>query len=261
MIIDFHTHCFNDALAPKAMQNLMQGSLYPPHSDGTLGGLKASMKRAGIDVSVVCNIATNPRQTKSVNDWAVESNGDGIVSFGSIHPDFADFKSEIKRLKKCGIKGIKFHPDYQGFAVNDKRVYPLYEAIAREDLTMIFHCGHDLVLRENYMCSPKMFADFAGDFCGAKIVGAHLGGQGMTDDVFEYVVGKNVFVDTSFGFKFLSQRKIDEFIDRHGRDKILFGTDAPWQEQKTEVEEMRSFVSDRQTLEMIFYKNAEMLLK
>ena len=57
MIIDFHTHCFNDALAPKAMQNLMQGSLYPPHSDGTLGGLKASMKRAGIDVSVVCNIA------------------------------------------------------------------------------------------------------------------------------------------------------------------------------------------------------------
>ncbi len=82
----------------------------------------------------------------------------------------------------------------------------------------------------------------------------------MWDDVFKYVVGKNVFVDTSFGFKFLPQERIDEFIDRHGRDKILFGTDTPWQDQQTEVEEMRGFVKDKNTLDMIFYKNALNLL-
>ncbi len=261
MIIDFHTHCFNDALAPKAMENLARHSLYPPHFDGTLGGLKASMARAGIDVSVICNIATNPHQTHSVNDWAIASNGeDGFISFGSVHPNCTDYAEEIKRLKHSGVKGIKFHPDYQGFAVDDRAVYPLYEAIAKEDMIMIFHCGHDLVLREKYMCTPEMFARFASDFDGAKIVGAHLGGQDMWDDVFKYVVGKNVFVDTSFGFKFLPQERIDEFIDRHGRDKILFGTDTPWQNQQTEVEEMRGFVKDKNTLDLIFYKNALNLL-
>lgn len=261
MIIDFHTHCFNDALAPKAMENLARHSLYPPHFDGTLGGLKASMARAGIDVSVICNIATNPHQAHSVNDWAIASNReDGFISFGSMHPNCTDYAEEIKRLKHSGVKGIKFHPDYQGFAVDDRAVYPLYEAIAKEDMIMIFHCGHDLVLREKYMCTPEMFARFASDFDGAKIVGAHLGGQDMWDDVFEYIAPLDVYVDTSFGFKFLSAADIRRFIELHGEDKILFGTDTPWQRQAVEVAEMRSFIEDKILLEKIFSGNGKSLL-
>lgn len=261
MIIDFHTHCFNDFLAPRAMKSLAAKSLYPPHYDGTLAGLKASMSEAGIDISVILNIATAPYQCEKVNDWAIASNKEeGIISFGSLHPDFENWKSELKRLKDAGVKGIKFHPDFQGFFVGDKKAYELYEKIAENDLITVFHCGHDLVPRKEYMCEPKAFARVVRDFAGAKIVGAHLGGQDMWDDVFNYVAPLDVYVDTSFGFKLLSSEEINRFIELHGEDKILFGTDTPWQKQAVEVAEMRSFISDKNLLEKIFSKNAKTLL-
>lgn len=261
MIIDFHTHCFKDDLAPKAMANLAKNSLYPPHFDGTLRGLKASMKEAGIDVSVVCNIATNAKQNVKVNDWAIESDKEeGIVSFGSVHPLFSDYRAEIARLKSNGIKGIKFHPDYQDFFVDDKSVYPLYEEIAANDMIMLFHCGYDLVLREPYHCVPDAFARMASDFAGAKIVGAHLGGQAMWDDVFRFVAGKDVYLDTSFGFKFMSREQIARFVELHDNDKILFATDTPWQKQAVEVAEMKGFIQDDVLREKIFHTNAEKLL-
>lgn len=261
MIIDFHTHCFKEDIAPKAMANLSKNSLYPPHFDGTLNGLKQSMKEAGIDISVICNIATNAHQNKKVNDWATESDKhDGIISFGSIHPELPDFKDEIKRLKSNGIKGIKFHPDYQGFFVDDKKVYPVYEEVAANDMVMIFHCGYDLVLREPYHCTPPAFGRFISDFKGAKIVGAHLGGQNMWEDVFKFVAGKEVWLDTSFGFKFMSGKEIDRMLSVHDNSKILFATDAPWQKQAVEVQEMYEFVKDEALREKIFSENARALL-
>lgn len=261
MIIDFHTHCFKEELAPKAMANLAKNSLYPPHFDGTLKGLKQSMAEAEIDISVICNIATNAHQNVKVNDWAIESDREtGIVSFGSIHPQFADYRAEIKRLKAAGIKGIKFHPDYQDFFINDRSVYPIFEEIAALDMIMLFHCGCDLVLRAPYHCPPELFSKFIDDFKGAKIVGAHLGGQAMWDEVFKHIAGKDVYLDTSFGFKFMSAEQIDRFVSMHDNDKILFATDTPWQRQAVEVREMRSFINDDKLLEKIFFRNAQRLL-
>ena len=261
MIIDFHTHCFNDTLAPKAMANLSAVSLYPPHYDGTLGGLKAQMKKAGIDLSVMLNIATAPHQCPKVNDWAIEANAQkGIVAFGSLHPGYARWREELERLKSAGIKGIKFHPDFQGFHVCDREAYKIYEAIAEKDMIMVFHCGHDLVKRERYMCEPKDFARMSDDFSGAKIVGAHLGGQDMWEDVFEYIAPRKMYVDTSFGFRFFTPDRISRFIELHGADNILFGTDTPWQSQAEEVDKMRLLITDPEIREKIFHRNAERLL-
>ena len=71
MIIDFHTHAFPDFLAPRAIKSLAAVSKYPPQLNGTVAELKVSMKRAGIDYSVVLNIATNAKQTQHVNDFAI----------------------------------------------------------------------------------------------------------------------------------------------------------------------------------------------
>ena len=76
MTVDFHTHCFPDFLAPRAMENLTRISVYPPCLNGTLSALKESMSRAGIHRSVVLNIATNPKQTENVNNFAIEANAD-----------------------------------------------------------------------------------------------------------------------------------------------------------------------------------------
>ena len=67
MTIDFHTHCFPDALAVKAVSRLsaVSGGL-TPYTDGTLAGLRRSMVEGGVSASVVMHIATNPTQQKKV---------------------------------------------------------------------------------------------------------------------------------------------------------------------------------------------------
>ena len=90
MIIDFHTHCFPDELAPRAMSKLSQNSGMPYYHNGSLSGLKDSAKKAGIDMCVVLPIATRPQQTKTINRLTLsvmEENKD-IICFGTVHPEF-----------------------------------------------------------------------------------------------------------------------------------------------------------------------------
>ncbi len=261
MTVDFHTHCFPDSIAPRAMENLTRISVYPPHTSGTLGALKESMSRAGIDRSVVQSIATNPKQTENVNNFAIAANEDErIIAFGSVHPDCENAVSELARLKAHGIKGIKFHPDFQDFEVDDRRMYPLYEKVAEFGFIMLFHCGHDLDPRAKYNCTPKSFARVASDFRGAIVVGAHLGGQDMWNEVFEHVCGIDAYVDTSYGFGWLNSEQLHRFLNEHDSHKILFGTDSPWQSQTADVEMMKERIQDKKLYHKIMGENAARIL-
>ena len=116
MIIDFHTHCFADSVYKKAMEVItkLAGGIIPS-IDGSISGLLKSMDENNIDISVVHSIATKAKQTDIINDWVISIQSEKIIPFGTIHPDYKKWESEIDRLKKNGIKGVKFHPDYQDF--------------------------------------------------------------------------------------------------------------------------------------------------
>ena len=112
MIIDFHTHTFPDAIAPATVQKLSQVSRTKPFTDGTAAALKASMARAGVDHSVLLPVATKARQVPGINDAAaaINARGEGLISFGGIHPDYPDWKTELDRMPALGLKGVKIHP-------------------------------------------------------------------------------------------------------------------------------------------------------
>ena len=62
-IIDFHTHCFADELADRAMATLSsETDEVSPCLDGRMSSLIDSMDKAGIEKSVICSIATKPKQ-------------------------------------------------------------------------------------------------------------------------------------------------------------------------------------------------------
>ena len=111
MIIDFHTHIFPDALAPRAIASLQLTAGMPVVFDGTASGLTSLLKEDGIDSAVVLNTVTNERQVDKVNAFAIETarNYKNLIPFCSVHPLNDRIYERIKEFKELGIKGIKHH--------------------------------------------------------------------------------------------------------------------------------------------------------
>lgn len=229
MLIDFHTHCFPESIAPKALDKLSDASCgLRYYTDGTVNGLGASMADSGVDLSVVLNIATNPRQQKSVNDFAASINGkNGLVAFGSVFPGSEDAFEELERIKHLGLKGVKLHPDYQGFQADDPRWKPLYGKISSLGLITVFHAGVDYGFPPPYGGTPRRLATALSWF-DSPVIAAHWGGLDCYDDVLRYLCGTDIYFDTAFGYAHIPRYYAETMIERHGTDRILFGTDTPW---------------------------------
>src|SRR5512139_720681 len=119
-IIDFHTHAFPDALAERAIKTLEEEGGIKAHLDGRVPSLLSSMDTHGIEKSVVCSIATKPSQFAPILKWCKEIQSERIIPFPSFHPVDPDFCERIIKVKGEGFKGIKFHPYYQDFALNEE---------------------------------------------------------------------------------------------------------------------------------------------
>ncbi|HHV96893.1 MAG TPA: amidohydrolase family protein [Clostridiaceae bacterium] len=261
MIIDIHTHCFPDELAARTIPFLAQKANIPAYLNGTIKGLKESMSKAGIDISVLQPIATKPQQTIGVNRWAINVQDEDIITFGTIHPDFPDWKNEIKMLKEAGIKGIKFHPEYQNFFVDDEKLFPVYETLFEENFIIIFHAGVDLGFQEPYHCTPARLRKVIDTFPGSVVIAAHMGGYRYWNDVEKYLVGRNIYFDTSFSFNDLGPSGMETLIKSHGHDRIFFGSDSPWADQLREVSRIKSLNLSIEEINAILGGNAARLLK
>ena len=262
LIIDFHTHCFPDKLASKAMEILrLRSGITRPFHDGTVDGLLSLQKADGVDYSVVLNIATNPKQQKNVNDFAISlKEVDGIIPFGSVHPDSPDALDELSRLSENGIKGVKLHPDYQGYFVDDKKMIPIYEKIAELGLITLFHCGFDIGYPEPVHCTAEALASVLPVFGNAPVVAAHFGGIWSMPETRKYLAGKNVYLDTAYCYGMLTPRMAKELIDLHGADKILFGSDAPWNAPWQDIELVKCFGLSEEDEKAVLGENARKLL-
>lgn len=260
MIIDFHVHCFVDELAEKAISILSGRSGVRPRLNGTVGNIRESMLKYKIDCSVVVPIVTKPGQTQKINDWSCEIQDESIVAFGSIHPDYPQWKDELKRIEELGLKGIKLHPDYQQFYVDEDRILPIYEEAFELGLIVLLHSGVDIGLPSPYHCTPERLYNVIRTLPGGKVVAAHMGGYDCWDDVEEYLVGEDIYLDTSYSLGRISDEQAKRIIDGHGYDKILFATDSPWTDQGEEIKKIKRLGLSEEKVSAVLGENAGKLL-
>lgn len=260
MVIDFHTHVFPDKLAHKTINMLSERAKIKAYSMGDVLTTVKSMDDAGIALSVALSIATNAKQNENVNSFAIElDKHERFVAFGSVHPE-ADWKYQLDRLADCGIKGIKLHPDYQGFFVDDKKMLPIYEYILKKGFILSFHSGLDLGLPEPVHCTPLRIKNTLSVFSGEKVVFAHMGSMADFNGCAEHLFGKDVYIDTSVFPFYMPSEKYKQAILAHPIDKILFASDLPWSNQKESINELLKLKLDKEKNKKILYKNAEKLL-
>ncbi len=268
MIIDFHTHNFPDKIAASVIAKLEASCDTKASTDGTLDGLKRSMRDAGIDYSVVLPVMTSPKQFESVNRYAAETNGkNGIISFGGIHPDNEDVENKLDYIKSLGLAGIKLHPDYQGVYIDDERYIRIIRHAVRIGLYVTTHAGFDPAFPEIVRCTPERTLNMLDKVYGSKepeephIILAHLGSLDETDKVIDMIAGKNVYLDTAVMLDRISEEKFLKLIRKHGAHKILFATDCPWADQSKFVNIINSLKLTDTERELITHKNAISILK
>ncbi|MBP3705582.1 MAG: amidohydrolase [Clostridia bacterium] len=257
-IFDMHTHCFPDALAPKALPRLAEICKSPYFGTGTYDDLCEKMLAAGCSGAMLLHIATKPTQMTSVNNFAAACQKGNFYCFGSVFPTAENAVEELHRIKALGLKGVKLHPDYQGFFVDDPAVFPVYQTAAELRLPITFHAGYDPYSPDVVHCPPKALAEIADRFPELTIIAAHMGGMRMDAEVEKHLVGKpNVYFDTAYATYSMDAARCGELIRRHGVDKVFFATDFPWSAVETELSQLRQCGFTEGELEQIGSKNME----
>lgn len=259
MIIDFHTHIFTDSLAQRAISNLETKGNIKAFLNGKKDDLIKSMNRAGIDISVAQPVLTKPSQTAAVNRWAAEETSKRLKFFAGFHPKDENYKQTLREIKAMGFAGVKLHPDYQDFFVDDPKYFDVFTEIFGNDLTVLIHGGLDVGFKPPYHCTPERVAKLIDSIETGRIVIAHLGGHMMWDKVERCLAGRDIYLDTSMGTRYYDEKTLLRIIEKHGADRVLFGTDSPWEDQRYEAERIKSILPP-DAADKVLHKNAEKLL-
>ena len=296
MIIDFHTHVFPDKIADKTIEVLSSVSGIRPSSDGTALGLSRSMQRAGISLSINLPVLTRPEQTDKVNDSLIQNQDEmlqmGILSFGGMHPGYAQYRDKLHMLAANGVKGIKLHPAYQRTDLDEPAMMRIIDTASECGLVTLLHAGLDIGIPGHDYSSIPMILRILEEVRPQKLVLAHMGGWKNWKAVGTYIAGADVWLDTAFamgridtdhspseGSQWLPQpgcvsendpeqddyynMTADSFYTlckKHGTDRILFGTDCPWADQKAYVDAFGTLPFTQEEQASILGGNAASLL-
>lgn len=263
MIIDFHTHVFPEKIAASTIEKLENMANIKACTNGLITSLIKSMDNSSIDISVILPVVTNPKQFHKILENAVTLNEcypNRIISFGGIHPDSPNYKEELRKIKKMGIKGIKLHPDYQNTFFNDIKYKNIIAYATELDLIISVHAGYDIGFGDPIHCTPQMADEVIKDVQPEKLVLAHTGGFKEWDDVEKFLVGKNVYFDTSYSLGIIDNEQLTRIVNNHGADRILFATDSPWGDQSKYVDLLSHMAFSEDTKNKILFKNAKSLL-
>jgi uncharacterized protein len=259
-IIDFHTHAFHDDLAPKAMSALEKRAGIKAILDGRVSSLLASMDGCGIDQSVVCSIATKPAHFESIMEWSKAIRSDRIIPLLSVHPSDPDYVEKLRIVKAEGFKGLKFHPYYQDFIIDEDRMLRIYEAACKENLLIAMHTGYDIGFQKIRRADPAGIVRTLDRFPELKLVTTHLGSWKLWQEVNSVLAGKPIYMEISFSLENIETDPIKEIFMKHPKEYILFGTDSPWKDQAKTLSLYRQLGLGAETDAAVLAGNAERLL-
>ncbi len=259
-IIDIHTHIYPETIAQKATESvrIFYEGIGDTEMDGTEGMLMKRGAEAGIERFVILPVAIRADRVQSINDFILQKakENERCIPFGTLHAEMENITDETERVLSEGVRGIKFHPDSQRFAIDDERLFPVYETISGR-VPLMLHVGdrrydysHPMRVRKIMELFPKL-----------EVIAAHFGGYSMYETARECLYDTHCVMDISSSMMFMEPGVAEKYINLYGAERMAYGTDYPMFDPVTEVERfMRLRLTDAQK-EQIAHKTAERILK
>ncbi|MFN8033622.1 MAG: amidohydrolase family protein [Mycobacterium sp.] len=271
--VDFHTHveidaggqcAYDDELARATGSYFKLGADYFSRVDD-LAARYRSHHTAAVVFTVDAHTVSGhrPNSVEELIDGAARNN-DVLIPFGTVDPWHDGAADRVRELIGYGVKGFKFHPSLQGFEPNDRRFYPIYEAIAAAGVPALFHTGqtglgsglpggHGIKLRYS---DPMLLDDVAADFPDLTVVMAHPAVPWVDSQIAIASHKANAFVDLSGWSPKYFPPQLVSAIGRQLRTKALFGTDHPYISLERWRRDFDALGVDPDVLPLILKQNA-----
>ena len=244
--IDMHTHVEADAHGHLSLDDELMAASAAYFKAGvprtpTIDEIAAHYRErsmAAVVFTVDASSATgHPALSSQEIAEGAARNNDVLIPFGSVDPRQGAPAVERARalVTEFGVRGIKLHPSLQGFAPNDERHYPLYDALSELGVVALFHTGQTGIgaglpggrgIKLRYS-DPMLIDDVAADFPRLQIVMAHPGVP-WADAAISIATHKaNVHIDLSGWLPTYFPTPLVRQMGRLLRAKVLFGSDFP----------------------------------
>ena len=256
-IADVHAHIFPEKISEKVVVNL--GGFYdtPISHMPFLSILQKEEEAAGISMFVACSSATTSEQVPHLNNFISDCSAKtpNMIPFGSLYPTMEGWEAELERMPELGIRGIKIHPDFQRVDIDEPKAIPMYKAIAKAGIPVLFHTGD----HRTDFSAPERLSNLIRQVPDLIAIAAHFGGWHVWDRAYAQILPENVFYDTSSSLMYITKDRAMEFLDKMGANRFLFGTDFPMWTPKEELERFLTLDLDESTREQILYGNFKRL--
>ena len=244
LIVDAHTH---------------MGPWYNFHipDDAWAEGLIAAMDTCGIDLAVTAphvGIGPDPVEANRLAAAVVDRHPDRFAAYCTVNPNYpeaemcAELQNHVAQGTCCGIK---IHPTTHDYASNGPGYQPMWDFAHEHRVPVLVHTwGGDP------LCGPLLFDDIGAAFPNARIILGHSGAsvQGIRESIEVARKRPNLYLDLTKSF--MHQGLLEEMVAAVGAERVLFGTDVPFIDCRSQIGYVASArITDREK-RLIFGLNA-----
>ena len=254
MVINFHVHMMRyqvdwpEELGRFYIDNMFRGNCWhtgkpwrPEDFCVTPERLIQDMDECGIDKSVVLGVGYMPWNAYDPNSGEyvksmVDKYPDRLIGFYTGNPTGG--YEEAKRLEhgvtKQGLRGLKMLPSYNYVALNDRRIWPLYEVAQALEVPVMVHTGWSAMPKGKMLAydHPLLLEDVMVDFPDLTVVIGHTGFMWADEVIFFMAKFANLWGDFAYwaeGVPLWKVAQVWSFAKKMGvMERFIWGTDYPY---------------------------------
>lgn len=218
--------------------------------DGTVNALKEFLDNCGIN-KAVCFAPFESyfnSNGESPSRWMYEQikNDDRLMAFGTIDFTKDNLKEQVEEIYQMGLSGIKMHPAFQKFKVDEERACQVYEVAEKRGLPISFHTGIHWHRISSY--NTLLYDEVAYKFPELKICMEHVGGYSFFNEAVAVMCNNpgriyagltSVLHHNTHKYWYLGKEKIKDLIWLTDIKQCIFGLDFPYTKPNQIIEAMQ----------------------
>jgi len=226
----------------------------------------AAMDQANVDKGLICAWWGPQGPLISNDDVAsfVKQFPDRLIGIAAVN--LYRPMEAIRELRRCikelGVKGLRIVQWLWNLPPTDRRYYPLFAECIELDIPVCLQVGHTGPLCPSEPGRPIPYIDeIALEFPELRIVCGHIGYPWTTEMIAVATKHTNVFIDTSAYTAKRYPAELADFLKKHGRKKVLFGTNYPMITPSQCLDGIDDLLTDEDVKALFLFQNAQRIFK